>query len=1106
MTYLYNRIITVIIFLSYYMVSYAYDFEKDGLYYNMLSDTTVECCGGGRSPMDDTYRQTEVTIPSTVEKGLKTYKVVKVADYAWGQGSQSIWIKNLVLPNTVTEIGDGAFRYANNIESINMPTGLIKIGNYALQGPKIAEYVFPKSLKYIGIRAFNPSLKTVVFTSSNAPSIAEESFAYQNGGMDDVFIPAGFKMYVPCLQSYSSIGYYEDYMSPIVIFSENRFKYSGDKPDVNYTVDLPNNHKLKLDIEEIPIDAGNYDLVLSGKIDESIEMEIPINLLIDKAELYISVQDYTRQYGDKNPSFMANISGLQKNEDINDVLTNGYHLYTNAIDESDVGKYPIMLSSDVSSNYIVTFQQGTLNVTKAPIIVVAEDKERIYGDENPRFTRLYKGFKLNDTENSAFTVFPKTTCAATKTSDFGKYAIVVEGGVARNYEIVKYDNGTLSVTKAPLKLTANDKSRLYYETNPQFDFTLTGLKNNDTEECLMKSPIFNCIAGLTANAGQYQIIPSDADAKNYILEYGDGILTVNQRPLTASVGNYTRKYNGENPIFEVVYTGFVNDEDASVLFSYVNVSCDATKASDVGTYAITPFGGSAINYVISNYVNGTLTIEKSNQKLSWDQDLSNVDRYSQIALNATSDANLPVSYEMSPNNVASLYENAGTWYLDCYGSGAVNIRAVQYGDKNHNSATILTKTLVVAGSGNQPSSPQIYFNVEKAGTLSALIAENRKYQIKNLRLTGYLNGTDINYLREMAGSDSEGKETPGILETLDISECTIVSGGRSYYYTYRTSDNKVSDYMFFNCKTLVNLHLPNKATNVGAYALADCDRLSVLSLPNSVTSFGPYAFQNDISLLRMPMPKNLVTIGKMAFYGCNGITELTIPQYVREIGDGILMACENIARINVESGNTNFNSQDGVLYSYSYDELCVYPANRASEDYTVREGVVRIAPYAFINAKNLNIVDLPSTLTSIGADAFMGCINLKTLFVRALTPPACQNDCFEIVSKTRCELCVPNGCYSYYWAAPVWSEFNKSTEFDFSGIGGVSYTDVEVMVEDHNIVIKNLPENIQVMIFKINGSLVYQTLSTGNPIYYCPDASDVYIVALAGQIYKVMVR
>lgn len=1104
MTYFYYRIITVIIFLNFYMVLYAYDFEKDGLYYNVLSETTVECCGGGQSPSDVTYRKTEVTIPSTVENGLKTYIVEKIADYAWGQGSQTVWIKNLVLPNTITEIGEGAFRYANNIESIHLPTGLIRIGDYALQGPKLTEYVFPKSLKCIGKRVFNSSLKTVVFTSYNAPSIAEESFTYQNGGIDDIFIPAGFKMYVPDPQSYENVSYYKKYMSPIVSFIENSFIYSGEKPNVIYTVDLPNNHKLKLDIENLPINAGCYDLMLAGKIDESIAIEVPLKLEIEKAKLYISAQDYTRQYGDKNPSFAANISGLQKNEDIDDVLTNGYHLYTDAVEKSDVGEYPIMLSSDVSSNYIVKFQKGTLSVIKAPLMLSTGDYSREYGVSNPQFELDFVGLK-NGEESPKWDTSPIFYTAATIGSNVGVYPLTVDCE-PHNYEITDIKNGVLTITKASLLLTVNNAERVYYSENPDFTYTLLGLRNNDGASCLDTLPVFLCDASIKSDCGTYAITPINAEAKNYDITYNNGTLTVNPCPLTASVGNYNRKYNTENPVFEVLYTGFVNDEDASVLSSYVNVSCDATKASVVGTYAITPFGGSAINYVISNYVNGTLTIEKSDQKLFWDQDLSNVDLYSQIALNATSDANLPVSYEMSPNNVASLYENAGTWYLDCYGSGTVNIRAVQYGDKNHNSATILTKTLVVAGSGNQPSSPQIYFNVEKAGTLSVLIAENRKYQIKNLRLTGYLNGTDINYLREMAGSDSEGKETPGILETLDISDCTIVSGGRSYYYTYRTSDNKVSDYMFFNCKALVNLHLPNNATNVGAYALADCHRLSALSLPNSVTSFGPYAFQNDISLLRMPMPNSLATIGKMAFYGCNGITELTIPQHVREIGDGILMACENIARINVESGNTNFNSQDGVLYSYSFDELFVYPANKASDDYTVKEGVFRIAPYAFIDAKNLNIVDLPSTLTSIGTDAFLGCINLKTLFVRALMPPACQNDCFETVSKTRCELRVPNGCYSYYWAAPVWSEFNKSTEFDFSGISGVSYTDVEVMVEDHNIVIKNLPENIQVKVFKIDGSLVYKTLSTGNPLYYCPEASGVYIVAMAGQIYKVMVR
>lgn len=501
-----------------------------------------------------------------------------------------------------------------------------------------------------------------------------------------------------------------------------------------------------------------------------------------------------------------------------------------------------------------------------------------------------------------------------------------------------------------------------------------------------------------------------------------------------------------------------------------------------------------------------MTITKADQTLIWNQNLSDIQQYSQIALEATSSAGLPVTYEMSPNNVATLYNNSGIWYLDCFGTGAVNVRAVQNGDKNHNAASMISKTLVVSGTGGEPSNPQIYLNVEEAGTLPSLIAENRKYQIKNLRLTGYLNGTDVNYLREMAGSDSYGNKTVGILETLDISGCTIVSGGRSYYKSCYTEDFKVSDYMFYNCKVLVNLLLPDNTTDIGNYSLAECDRLSVVSIPNGITSFGNFAFSNDISLLRIPMSNSLESIGDQTFYGCNGLTEISIPKNVRYLGDGIVNGCQNIARINVEDGNTNFASKDGVLYTSSFDELLIFPVNYHSTNYTVLDGTTRIAPYAFVNAKKLTDVTLPSSLTDIGMDAFIRCANLETLKVNALNPPVCQNDCFEQVSKTRCTLKVPIGCYSYYWVAPVWSDFNSIVETDISSVDEVVSDSIKVFTGDHNIIIKGLPTNVQVRIFRTDGTLIYHTQSDGNDLRYQPNINGTYLVTFAGKTYKIMVR
>ena len=58
-------------------------------------------------------------------------------------------------------------------------------------------------------------------------------------------------------------------------------------------------------------------------------------------------------------------------------------------------------------------------------------------------------------------------------SNVGEYPITVTGGTSKNYEIMSYENGVLTITKATAILTPINKERYYYEENPSFDFTLS---------------------------------------------------------------------------------------------------------------------------------------------------------------------------------------------------------------------------------------------------------------------------------------------------------------------------------------------------------------------------------------------------------------------------------------------------------------------------------------------------------------------------------------------------------------------------------------------------------------------------------------------------------
>lgn len=159
----------------------------------------------------------------------------------------------------------------------------------------------------------------------------------------------------------------------------------------------------------------------------------------------------------------------------------------------------------------------TITVSKpSTITITAKSYSREYGDANPTFEYTVTGGTITGT--------PKLNCTATKTSDVGSYTITVEKGTVQGD--VKLVNGTLTVTKAPLTVKANDCERYVGENNPNFTLSYSGWKNGQGESVLTTKPTATCSATKNSPAGTYPIKVSGGSAKNYSFKYVEGTLMV----------------------------------------------------------------------------------------------------------------------------------------------------------------------------------------------------------------------------------------------------------------------------------------------------------------------------------------------------------------------------------------------------------------------------------------------------------------------------------------------------------------------------------------------------------------------------------------------------
>lgn len=163
---------------------------------------------------------------------------------------------------------------------------------------------------------------------------------------------------------------------------------------------------------------------------------------MDMSPATVKVKDCSREYGDDNPTFEIETEGA--------ALIGEPEIICSADKKAKAGTYKIELRKGTVKNYNVTFVSGTLTVTKAPLVVTAENYTITQGDKLPEFTASYSGFK-NGEDESVLTKQPVFSCEANETSAPGEYPITVYDVEADNYEVKSYIAGTLTVLKRELK-------------------------------------------------------------------------------------------------------------------------------------------------------------------------------------------------------------------------------------------------------------------------------------------------------------------------------------------------------------------------------------------------------------------------------------------------------------------------------------------------------------------------------------------------------------------------------------------------------------------------------------------------------------------------------
>ncbi|GBG03174.1 hypothetical protein AZSI13_25010 [Azospira sp. I13] len=370
--------------------------------------------------------------------------------------------------------------------------------------------------------------------------------------------------------------------------------------------------------------AGTYsgaDLQLGGLYSSQFGYDIAMgggSLTISKAALTITAGNASKTYGQTGSLNGFVTTGLLAADQVSAVSLNSLGLASNAA----VGTYAVVASNAQGQglgNYDIHYVDGALTVNKAALIITAGNASKTYGQTGSLSGFVTAGLLASD-QVSAVSL---NSLGLVSNAGAGTYAVVAsnaQGQGLSNYDI-HYVDGSLTVNKAALTITAGNASKTYGQTGSLSGFVTTGLLAADQVSAVSLNSL-----GLASNAaaGTYAVVASKAQGQglgNYDIHYVDGALTVNKAALTITAGNASKTYGQTANLHQFSSTGLIDGDRIDTVDLYSQGAAAPARAGRYAIVASNARGNGLDNYDIS-FMDGLLTVTGAPQVAAVDSRLS----------------------------------------------------------------------------------------------------------------------------------------------------------------------------------------------------------------------------------------------------------------------------------------------------------------------------------------------------------------------------------------------------------------------------------------------------------------------------------------------------
>jgi FtsP/CotA-like multicopper oxidase with cupredoxin domain len=246
---------------------------------------------------------------------------------------------------------------------------------------------------------------------------------------------------------------------------------------------------------------------------------------VSKAALTITASSATVTYGGTVPAITPIYAGFVYGETAANLITPPT-CSTTATTGGPAGTYPSSCSGAAAANYTISYVAGTVTIAKATLTITASSGSMTYGAKAPTITPSFAGFVNGDT-SAVLTTPPTCTTTATSATPAGTRPSSCSGAAAANYTIA-YINGTVTINKAALVVTANNLVKSAGQANPTLTYSVTGFVNGETQAVLSGAPSLSTTATTSSVPGTYPITITAGTlaAANYSFTFVNGTLTV----------------------------------------------------------------------------------------------------------------------------------------------------------------------------------------------------------------------------------------------------------------------------------------------------------------------------------------------------------------------------------------------------------------------------------------------------------------------------------------------------------------------------------------------------------------------------------------------------